>query len=82
MCATGCCRGSCAALSLMLERGRVGETYNIGGASERRNIDVVDSICDTLDKLAPSRSKPHRELIAFVADRPGHDFRYAIDCRN
>jgi len=70
-----------AALSLILERGRVGETYNIGGDSERRNIDVVNLICDTLDKLAPKRkAKPHRELIAFVADRPGHDFRYAIDC--
>ena len=70
-----------AALSLILERGRVGETYNIGGDSERRNIDVVNLICDTLDKLAPNRKgKPHRELITFVADRPGHDFRYAIDC--
>jgi dTDP-glucose 4,6-dehydratase len=70
-----------AALSLILERGRVGETYNIGGDSERRNIDVVNLICDTLDKLAPNRAdKPHRELIMFVSNRPGHDFRYAIDC--
>jgi len=70
-----------AALLLIVERGRVGETYNIGGDSERRNIDVVNLICDTLDKLAPNRAgKPHRELITFVADRPGHDFHYAIDC--
>ena len=70
-----------AALALILERGRVGETYNIGGDSECRNIDVVNLICDTLDKLKPRpKGRPHRELITFVADRPGHDFRYAIDC--
>src|SRR5215831_8218196 len=70
-----------AALALILERGQVSETYNIGGDSERRNIDVVNSICDILDKLAPrSNGELHRELIAFVPDRPGHDFRYAIDC--
>jgi dTDP-glucose 4,6-dehydratase len=70
-----------AALALILERGRVGETYNIGGDSERRNIDVVNAICDTLDKLAPlPKGRPHCELIALVSDRPGHDFRYAIDC--
>jgi dTDP-glucose 4,6-dehydratase len=70
-----------AALALVLERGRVGETYNIGGNSERRNIDVANLICETLDSLAPRpKGKPHRELITFVADRPGHDFRYAIDC--
>ena len=69
-----------AALTLVLERGRVGETYNIGGDAERRNIDVVNAICDMLDKLAPNRhGRSHRELITFVADRPGHDFRYAID---
>jgi dTDP-glucose 4,6-dehydratase len=70
-----------AALTLILEQGRIGETYNIGGDSERRNIDVVGLICDTLDKLAPlPKGKPRRELITFVSDRPGHDFRYAIDC--
>ena len=68
------------ALTLILERGRVGQTYNIGGNAERRNIDVVNAICDAMDALT---SRPnggsHRELIAFVPDRPGHDFRYAID---
>ena len=68
------------ALTLVLERGRVGETYNIGGDAERRNIDVVNAICDAMDRLAPRQNgAPYRELIAFVPDRPGHDFRYAID---
>lgn len=66
------------ALQLVLERGRVGETYNIGGGAERRNIDVVEAICDAMDRLTQC-SKSHRELITFVPDRPGHDFRYAID---
>jgi dTDP-glucose 4,6-dehydratase len=68
------------ALTLVLERGRVGESYNIGGSAERRNIDVVNAICDVMDSLGrcPTRSS-HRELITFVPDRPGHDFRYAID---
>ena len=68
------------ALTLVLERGRVGETYNIGGDAERRNIDVVTSICAAMDGLmqCPTK-KSHRDLIAFVSDRPGHDFRYAID---
>lgn len=67
------------ALATILARGKVGETYNVGGGAERRNIEVVETLCTTLDALAP-REKPHRELITFVADRPGHDFRYAIDC--
>ena len=68
------------ALTLVLERGRVGETYNIGGDAERRNIDVVNAICDAMDRLAPRQNGvPYHELIAFVPDRPGHDFRYAID---
>jgi dTDP-glucose 4,6-dehydratase len=68
------------ALTLVLECGRVGETYNIGGNAEHRNIDVVSTICDALDTLVqcPDASS-HRKLIQFVADRPGHDFRYAID---
>jgi dTDP-glucose 4,6-dehydratase len=58
----------------------VGETYCIGGGAERRNIDVVRAICRTLDDLAPDRALGSRErLITFVADRPGHDQRYAID---
>jgi dTDP-glucose 4,6-dehydratase len=68
------------ALTLVLERGRVGETYNIGGNAERRNIDVVGAVCQMMDGL---RQRPngasHRELITFVPDRPGHDFRYAIN---
>ena len=68
------------ALTLVLERGRVGETYNIGGDAERRNVDVVGAICDAMDGLRQRpNGSPHRELITFVPDRPGHDFRYAID---
>jgi dTDP-glucose 4,6-dehydratase len=68
------------ALTLVVERGRVGETYNIGGRAERRNIDVANAICDAMDQLAPRpKDASHRELISFVPDRPGHDFRYAID---
>jgi dTDP-glucose 4,6-dehydratase len=68
------------ALTLVLERGRAGETYNIGGRAERRNIDVVGAICDAMDRLTQCpNGGSHRELINFVPDRPGHDFRYAID---
>ena len=65
------------ALALTLERGVVGETYNIGGRSELTNIDVVRTICDILDHLEPSKN--FARLISFVPDRPGHDRRYAID---
>jgi dTDP-glucose 4,6-dehydratase len=68
----------CDALTLVLERGRVGETYNIGGWNERTNLDVVNTVCAILDELRPS-VKPHSSLIEFVKDRPGHDRRYAID---
>jgi len=68
------------ALVTVLERGRPGETYNVGGNSERRNIDVVRAICRLLDEMLPqSTNRPHEKLIEFVADRPGHDARYAID---
>ncbi|MBK5956882.1 dTDP-glucose 4,6-dehydratase [Rhodoplanes elegans] len=67
------------ALALVLGQGRVGETYNVGGDAERRNIDVVTTLCAVLDDLAPRAAGPHRDLITFVRDRPGHDFRYAID---
>ena len=61
-------------------RGVAGETYLVGGNAERSNLEVVESICDRLDELAPKPAgRPHREQIAFVEDRPGHDFRYAID---
>ncbi|HAT36619.1 MAG TPA: dTDP-glucose 4,6-dehydratase [Rhodospirillaceae bacterium] len=69
-----------AALYCVLTKGRPGEVYNVGGGSERRNLEVVEAICDALDELRPeAEHKPHRELIRFVSDRPGHDFRYAID---
>ena len=68
------------ALNLVFETGRAGETYNIGGRCERANIDVVRQICALLDGLRPrSDGRPYHEQIAFVADRPGHDLRYAID---
>ena len=67
------------ALTLVLERGTVGETYNIGGRNERTNLSVVESICDLLDEISPSPNGTHRKLITFVTDRPGHDRRYAID---
>lgn len=66
------------ALWTVLSKGRLGETYNIGGEAERTNIDVVGAICDLLDELVPAMS-PRRELITFVTDRPGHDARYAMD---
>jgi dTDP-glucose 4,6-dehydratase len=68
------------ALATILARGAVGETYNVGGNEERRNIDVVEAICDLVDEMAPEReSGSRRDLITFVDDRPGHDQRYAID---
>jgi dTDP-glucose 4,6-dehydratase len=66
------------ALETILRRGRPGETYAIGAGAERRNIDVVRRICAVLDTLRPA-GEPHDRLIDFVADRPGHDFRYAMD---
>jgi len=70
----------CSAIRCVLRDGRPGETYNIGGHSERRNIDVVRTICMVLDELRPdSPHRPHADLIEFVTDRPGHDRRYAID---
>ena len=67
------------ALTLVLEHGVVGETYNIGGRNERTNLHVVQTICNLLDEISPSQNAPRRDLITFVADRPGHDRRYAID---
>jgi dTDP-glucose 4,6-dehydratase len=68
------------ALRLVLEKGVPGETYNIGGHNERTNISVVREICSLLDQMRPdSPHAPHARLITFVADRPGHDRRYAID---
>ena len=67
------------ALTLVLDKGRVGETYNVGGCNERTNLHVVETICALLDKFAPSPSGPRHHLISFVTDRPGHDRRYAIN---
>jgi len=67
------------ALRTVVADGAPGETYNIGGDCERRNIDVVRSICSVLDELRPDPLGPHERLIEFTTDRPGHDFRYAID---
>jgi dTDP-glucose 4,6-dehydratase len=69
----------CAALKTIIERGTPGATYTIGGNEERANLDVVGSICDLLDRHRPRNAGSYREQIAFVADRPGHDRRYAID---
>lgn len=71
----------CAAILAVLQKGRVGETYNVGGNSEKQNIEVVQTVCDILDeKTAPLASgQPRRSLITFVKDRAGHDRRYAID---
>ena len=68
------------ALRLVLEQGKIGETYNIGGHNEKTNLEVVKTICALLDKLVPSSPHiPHEKLITYVTDRPGHDVRYAID---
>jgi dTDP-glucose 4,6-dehydratase len=72
----------CEAVRTVLARGRVGETYSIGGWSEKRNIEVVETLCLVLDDLRPNDPVvPHKNLITFVKDRPGHDRRYAIDAR-
>jgi dTDP-glucose 4,6-dehydratase len=72
----------CRALRAILERGTPGETYNVGGASEKRNLEVVETICEILDEMRPDDPViPHRKLISFVRDRLGHDRRYAIDCK-
>ncbi len=70
----------CKAIDLIFHRGRSGETYNIGGHNERNNMQIVHRICDLLDERRPrSGGKKYADLITFVADRPGHDLRYAID---
>ncbi len=74
----------CSAIRRVLEAGRVGETYNVGGANEQTNLEVVQTLCDILDELAPPATghlslTSYRSLITFVNDRPGHDRRYAID---
>ena len=68
----------CKGIDLVYKKGKSGETYNIGGNNERSNMYIVNTICDILDNLIP-KEKSYKELISFVSDRPGHDFRYAID---
>jgi len=70
----------CEALYLVLNQGKSGETYNVGGLNEQTNLAVVEKICAILDELAPKAEMQHSGLITFVKDRPGHDLRYAIDC--
>jgi len=70
----------CTAVRLILSKGRVGETFNIGGRSEKTNLEVVKTICALLDDVRPDRA-PHGKLVHFVKDRPGHDRRYAMDSR-
>jgi dTDP-glucose 4,6-dehydratase len=72
----------CSAIRTVLERGKPGETYNVGGGNQRSNLAVVTTLCALLDELRPeSPSVPHKQLMRFVTDRPGHDRRYAIDAR-
>jgi dTDP-glucose 4,6-dehydratase len=72
----------CSAIRTVLQRGRIGETYNVGGGNQRANLDVVETVCSLLDELRPdSPHVPHKQLIRYVQDRPGHDRRYAIDAR-
>jgi dTDP-glucose 4,6-dehydratase len=71
----------CEAIRMVLERGRLGETYNIGGWNEKSNIEIVRTVCALLDELQPDPVGPRERLITFVTDRPGHDRRYAIDAR-
>lgn len=68
----------CKGIRLALEKGKLGETYNIGGRNERENLYIAHTICDVLDEMKP-KSESYRNQITFVTDRPGHDFRYAID---
>jgi len=71
----------CSAIRTVLDRGRPGETYNVGGWNEKPNIEIVRSVCALLDEMRPDPAGPHARLISHVADRPGHDRRYAIDAR-
>ncbi len=74
-------RDHCRAIRTVLARGRIGETYNVGGGCEKPNRDIVFTICRLLDELRPSPEGPCERLVAYVQDRPGHDRRYAIDAR-
>ena len=69
----------CIAIDLVFNKGCIGETYNIGGNNEIKNLEIVNTICDIMNELKPSQNGDYKKLITFVKDRPGHDFRYAID---
>ena len=71
----------CAAIRTVLQGGRAGETYTIGGWNEKPNLEIVETVCDLVDEMLPRPGSKRRDLIAFVKDRPGHDRRYAIDAR-
>jgi dTDP-glucose 4,6-dehydratase len=71
----------CTAIREVLARGRVGETYNVGGWNEQPNIEIVHAVCAQLDELRPHRDGAYARLVTHVTDRPGHDRRYAIDAR-
>ena len=72
----------CSAIRRVLEAGRLGETYNVGGWNEKANLEIVHTVCSLLDELRPrTDGKPYKEQITYVTDRPGHDRRYAIDAR-
>jgi dTDP-glucose 4,6-dehydratase len=74
-------RDHCSAIRAVLERGRIGETYNIGGWNEKTNLEIVQTICRLLDELKPAEAGSYSRLVTYVKDRPGHDRRYAIDAR-
>lgn len=70
----------CEALKIVLKKGKVGETYNIGGDNQISNIKLVNKICEILDKIVPKKNKrSYKTLIKFIKDRPGHDFKYSIN---
>ena len=69
----------CEAIATVLRKGKPGDTYNIGGWNEKPNIEIVETICDLVDEMAPRQGPSRRELITYVKDRPGHDRRYAMD---
>ena len=70
----------CRAIRTVLESGRIGETYNVGGRSEKNNLEIIGAVCELLDELRPEDTiVPHNKLVTFVKDRPGHDRRYAMD---
>jgi dTDP-glucose 4,6-dehydratase len=71
----------CEAISMVLALGKPGETYNIGGWNEKRNLEIVETVCHLLDEMVPCSGLQRQELITFVKDRPGHDRRYAMDAR-